>query len=281
MESKIGSCFLGRTLELSDGKIYLAVTLDVGPRIIKMGKVGEESLMYEDVDDNVNKDVSAEYGEGKTWHIYGGHRIWISPEDETTYYPDCNPVNYELKENGAVFTPPAWTERGVQPVLDITFLEEGKVSVKMSLKNITGEEKTLCLWALTVMKCGAKLVVPLSTEDTGYLANRNLVIWHYNDIKDERFELYNDKLVLNSNPVCKGPFKVGTYLNPIRTEYTYGNTTFIKEVEVTAKANEYPDFCSNMETYTNQYIHEVETLSPLKNVLPGEELVHEEIWSIK
>ncbi|MBO5773533.1 MAG: hypothetical protein J6R44_01740, partial [Clostridia bacterium] len=79
----------------------------------------------------------------------------------------------------------------------------------------------------------------------------------------------------------KGPFKVGTYLNPIRTEYTYGNTTFIKEVEVTAKASEYPDFCSNMETYTNQYIHEVETLSPLKNVLPGEELVHEEIWSVK
>ena len=39
MESKIGSCFLGRTLELTDGKIYLAVTLDVGPRIIKMGKV--------------------------------------------------------------------------------------------------------------------------------------------------------------------------------------------------------------------------------------------------
>ena len=281
MESKIGSCFLGRTLELTDGKMYLAVTLDVGPRIIKMGKVGEESLMYEDVDDNVNKDVSATYGEGKWWHIYGGHRIWISPEDETTYYPDNGQVDYELKENGAVFTPAPWVERGVQPKLEITFIGEGKAEVKMSLQNITSEEKSLCLWALTVMKCGATLEVPLSTKDTGYLANRNLVIWHYNDIKDPRFDLQNDKIILKSNPICKGPFKVGSYLNPIRTEYTLGNTTFIKEVEVDAEPNEYPDYCSNMETYTNQYIHEVETLSPLRMVKAGESLVHVEKWEVR
>ena len=30
MESKIGTCFLGKTLELTDGKMFLAVTLDVG-----------------------------------------------------------------------------------------------------------------------------------------------------------------------------------------------------------------------------------------------------------
>ena len=51
MESKIGSCFLGRTLELTNGKIIVGVTLDVGPRIIKLQKVGGENLMFEDVDD--------------------------------------------------------------------------------------------------------------------------------------------------------------------------------------------------------------------------------------
>lgn len=281
MQTKIGSCFLGKTLEMTDGKMFLAVTLDVGPRIIKMGKVGEESLMYEDVDDNVNKDVSATYGNGKWWHIYGGHRIWISPEDETTYYPDNEPVSYEIKENGAVFTPNPWTERGVQPELEITFVGEGKAEIKMSLKNITSESKKLCLWALTVMKCGGKLEVPLSTEDTGYLANRNLVIWHYNDVKDERFDLQNDKLILKSNKVCKGPFKVGTYLNPIYTEYTLNNTVFTKKVEVSNAPCDYPDYCSNMETYTNQYIHEVETLSPLENVAPGKTLTHVELWEVK
>lgn len=281
MESKIGSCFLGKTLELTDGKMFLAVTLDVGPRIIKMGKVGEESLMYEDVDDNVNKDVSLTYGDGKWWHIYGGHRIWISPEDETTYYPDNNPVSYELKGNGAIFTPPAWVERGVQPKLEITFVGEGKAEIKMSLTNIASETKKLCLWALTVMKCGGTLEVPLSKEDTGYLANRNLVIWHYNDIKDPRFDLQNDKIILKSSKVCKGPFKVGAFINPFRTEYTLNNTTFIKTVDVKGEPNDYPDYCSNMETYTNEHIHEVETLSPFKMVEPGDNITHIERWEVK
>ena len=280
MDYKIGSCFLGKTLELTDGKIYLAVTLDVGPRIIAMGKVGGESIMYQDVDDNVNKDVSKEYGEGKWWHIYGGHRIWISPEDETTYYPDCNPVSYSIDGNVATFTPPVWAERGVQPELKLTFKGDGKVDVAMSLKNVSDEQKTLCVWALTVLKVGGTVVVPLSTKDTGYLANRNLVIWHYNDIKDERFSLENDKIILKSSKDAKGPFKVGSYLNPIHTEYSYGDTLFIKDVDV-EEGSKYPDFCSNMETYTNQYIHEVETLSPIKQVAPGETLTHIEKWTIK
>ena len=40
MESKLGSCFLGRTLKLTNGTIIVGVTLAVGPRIIKSQKVG-------------------------------------------------------------------------------------------------------------------------------------------------------------------------------------------------------------------------------------------------
>ena len=176
METRIGSCFLGRTLELSNGKIVVGVTLDVGPRIIKLQKPGGENLMFEDVADNVNKDVSAVYGEGKKWHIYGGHRIWLSPESLETYYPDNAPVVSELKPNGAIFTPPAWTERGVQPVLDLEFTPDGALEVRMRVKNISDVKQKLCVWGLTVMKCGGTLTLPLSTEDTGFLANRNLVL---------------------------------------------------------------------------------------------------------
>ena len=96
METRIGSCFLGRTLELSNGKIVVGVTLDVGPRIIKLQKPDGENLMFEDVADNVNKDVSAVYGEGIKWHIYGGHRIWLYPASLETYYLHSAPVVYAL-----------------------------------------------------------------------------------------------------------------------------------------------------------------------------------------
>lgn len=279
MEYKIGSCFLGRTLEFTDGKIEIGVTLDVGPRIIKLNKIGSESIMYEDVAESVTRDVSAEYGEGKMWRIFGGHRIWLSPEDNTTYYPDCTPVEYEITPNGAIFTPKAWTERGVAPSLEIVMRGNGELDVVMRMKNIDGETRRLCVWALTVLKVGSVVTVPLSTEDTGFLANRNIVLWHYNDVHDERFTLDNDKFVLRGTPDAEGPFKVGTWLKHVKAEYRYKDTLFIKETE--GLAGDAPDFCCNMETYTNRYIHEVETLSPIRDVAPGETLVHIEKWTVR
>ena len=279
METRIGSCFLGRTLELSNGKIVVGVTLDVGPRIIKLQKPDGENLMFEDVADNVNKDVSAVYGEGKKWHIYGGHRIWLSPESLETYYPDNAPVVSELKPNGAVFTPPAWTERGVQPVLDLEFAPDGALEVRMRVKNISDVKQKLCVWGLTVMKCGGTLTLPLSTEDTGFLANRNLVLWHYTDVRDPRLTIANDRIILTGSTDAESPLKIGTYLNEIRAFYRYGDTLFTKEC--ISKPGEYPDFTCNFETYTSELIHECETLSAAEEVAPGEEIIHTEKWRLE
>lgn len=279
METRIGSCFLGRTLELSNGKIVVGVTLDVGPRIIKLQKPDGENLMFEDVADNVNKDVSAVYGEGKKWHIYGGHRIWLSPESLETYYPDNAPVVSELKPNGAIFTPPAWTERGVQPVLDLEFAPDGALEVRMRIKNISDVKQKLCVWGLTVMKCGGTLTLPLSTEDTGFLANRNLVLWHYTDIRDPRLTIANDRIILTGSTDAESPLKIGTYLNEIRAFYRYGDTLFTKEC--ISKPGEYPDFTCNFETYTSELIHECETLSAAEEVAPGEEIIHTEKWRLE
>ncbi len=279
METRIGSCFLGRTLELSNGKIVVGVTLDVGPRIIKLQKPDGENLMFEDVADNVNKDVSAVYGEGKKWHIYGGHRIWLSPESLETYYPDNAPVVSELKPNGAIFTPPAWTERGVQPVLDLEFAPDGALEVRMRVKNISDVKQKLCVWGLTVMKCGGTLTLPLSTEDTGFLANRNLVLWHYTDIRDPRLTIANDRIILTGSTDAESPLKIGTYLNEIRAFYRYGDTLFTKEC--ISKPGEYPDFTCNFETYTSELIHECETLSAAEEVAPGEEIIHTEKWRLE
>ena len=96
----------GKCLEISNGAIDLLVTLDVGPRIIRFGFCGKENMLFEDIDreQNYNKeDMRAIYGQDKTWYLYGGHRLWISPEYADTYYPDNTPIAYEKIKNGAVF----------------------------------------------------------------------------------------------------------------------------------------------------------------------------------
>ena len=273
-----GTSFLGRTLEITGNGITLAVTLDVGPRIISLKKSGGDNIMFEDTEDAICKDGSAVYGISKAWHIYGGHRIWLSPENEATYYPDNEPVAYTITNNGAVFTPPAWQKPEVQPVLEVRFLCEGGVDIVMGMINLSRHARPLCLWSLTAFKSGGLLEADLSKEDTGYLPNRNFVLWPYTDIKDERLTLSNQKLLIKSSQKVSKPLKVGYYNPSTYLKYTFGNTVFTKTAKATNSA--YPDFCCNVETYTNHLIHEVETLSPIVTIDGGKTLWHTEHWDL-
>ncbi len=283
MEYKFTECFLGRALTLSDGKTELTVTLDVGPRIIDLRVKDGFNIMYEDVDDAVNKDCSSFYGENATWHIYGGHRLWLSPEDITTYYPDCEKVDFEIKENGAVFTPKAWRKVDVQPSLAVEFLPDGKIKITHSMTNV-GEPRKLCLWALTVMKAGGEMTLPLSTEDTGLLANRNIVMWSYASFNDSRFKLSDDKAVLTSSKNIAPAFKFGAYKRDLTAQYTLtenGKTVKFTKSIYGEDGAEYPDYSCNFESYCTNLIHEIETLSPIKRVETGEKIEHTEIWELK
>ena len=97
----------GKVLSMTAGGIKLSVTTQIGPRVIFFGKEGGANLLFEDVNDEVNKPEELMdpvlKGSGG-WHIYGGHRLWKSPEYMDTYYPDNAPVKVEKLENGAVFT---------------------------------------------------------------------------------------------------------------------------------------------------------------------------------
>lgn len=275
---KEASCFLGRALELKGKDIELAVTLDVGPRIISLRKPGGGSIMFEDTADAVNKDCSSVYGEGKVWHIYGGHRIWLSPESEATYYPDNEPVSYKITPDGCIFTPPAWEKAEVQPILQIRFMPEGGAEIAMGMTNLSDAARELCIWSLTVLKPGGVLEAGLPTKDTGYLPNRNIVLWPYTDIKDERLEIRNDKLIVKSSTSATKPLKVGYHNPDIVTKYTFGGTVFVKAAPGGEGA--YPDFFCNVETYTSNLIHEVETLSPIVRVEAGKTLWHTERWEL-
>jgi hypothetical protein len=234
--------------------------------------------MFQDIKDAVHKEIGHIYGKGQTWHLYGGHRIWVSPEVESTYYPDNLPVNYTVKDNTVTFIPQPWEVVNLQPVLELEFLSSGSINVKMSITNIGKNDKRLAIWGLSVLRNGGVLEVPLSKKNTGYLANRNLVVWHYTDIKDRRLEIHNDKIILRGDAKAKGPLKIGTLVENLKTIFTLDDTVFTKEVEY--EPGEYPDFNCNMETYTSNLIHEVETLSPLKTLKPNETMKLVEKWTL-
>jgi len=277
-----GENFLGKVITLSNGKIEFSVTAEVGPRIISLKTIDGFNVMYEDVNDSVSKDCSSVYGANEKWHIYGGHRLWLSPENLTTYYPDNNPVHYEFTEKGILVYPDEWKVIDVKPQILIEFLGENKLKITHKVQN-TGEKKKLCLWALTVMKAGGTMTFDMSKEDTGFLANRNIVMWPYAGMADKRVSITDDKIVTKSDVGIPYPYKIGAYKRNMHAEYVLesGNkkAKFIKETQGYDEEI-YPDYSCNFECYFSDKIHEVESLSGIKEIEKGQIIEHTEIWEI-
>ena len=270
----------GECISFQTKDIKLLVTIDLGPRIIFYGKAGK-NIMFEDLNDTTNK--GGEFfdknlkGEG-IWHLYGGHRLWKSPEYMDTYYPDNNKVEVNiLADNRAVFTANVETTTKLQKSLDITMNEDGSIVLKQYILNKGSDNIEISAWGLTVLDNGAKAEIPLSTKDTVFLPNRNIVYWPYTDINDDRIKVFNDKIVVEQKNKVQ-PIKIGLYTeDEIKTQ--------IKEMEFSIhldkKSGTYPDFYCNCECYTNNYIFEIETLSPLKLLAPGDKIEHIEYWALR
>ena len=166
----------GKVLALSNGTVEAFITIDVGPRIIRFGFVNGQNIMCDNrnvISPKDDKEFEDFFGKGKKWEILGGHRIWTSPESyPKSYYPDLDPVKYEIIENGAIFTPKPEIENGMQKQLEVKMNpDSADMQVTMRVTNIAPVAQEFSIWGLTVSACHGTLVIPTNTNDTGLLAN--------------------------------------------------------------------------------------------------------------
>ena len=73
-------------VQIANDIVDLIITVDVGPRIIRYGFADQENELCE---------IESSMGltGGNEWRLYGGHRLWHSPEAKPrTYEPDNSPV---------------------------------------------------------------------------------------------------------------------------------------------------------------------------------------------
>ena len=273
----------GNCLELSNDKISLLVTVDVGPRIIRASlKDSETNMMKNDV----NRDTTEEgeafdkfYYPGAKWNIYGGHRLWMSPESlPETYYPDNDPVNYEITETGAIFKPNPQVQNGVQYVIEVS-LCENDVTINHYITNISDKTLHFSPWALTVLNKGGLEIIPQNTRDTGLLANRKVIMWPYSNMADERLYFGEKYITLRQDENVLRAFKMGLDNETGGAMYVLDDTVFVKSYPHFLD-KEYEDFGVSFETYTNEHILEIETLGAKSSPAPGETVLHTEKWSL-
>ncbi|MEG1963744.1 MAG: hypothetical protein RR123_02620 [Clostridia bacterium] len=269
----------GKCVSIGDDHKELIVTVGFGPRIIFFGFKDGENLMYEDINDNINKGgnyFDTNFKNGEMWHIYGGHRLWKSPEDLASYAPDNYPVKFTIDGNYATFVADVEKMTHLQKTIKIGF-EQGELTIVHSFTNCDDDEEIKCsMWGLSVLDKGGVAILPQNLKDTGLLANRNIVLWPYTKINDKRLSFFDDKIVIKQDSKC-GPLKIG-FLNTEKTvNFINKGMLFVKKFESDLDA-EYPDFCCNTECYTNEFMTEVETLSEIYTIMPNRTVSATEKW---
>ncbi len=273
----------GKCVAISNGEAEVFVTVDMGPRIIRCGFVGGVNMMFSDDTFEVittHPSMETHYYKGAKWVNFGGHRLWASPEKmPNTYYPDNNPVEYTLLENGAIFTQEPQTQNGVQMQMQVTMEEYGRIEVRHFIKNISDAEKTLSVWALSVLNQGGLEIIPNNTLDTYLLPNRRIVAWPYTNLADHRVHWGEKYITLKQDPSAQANFKLGLDNHAGTALYVLEDTVFVNQYTHDQNAV-YDDFGVSFETYTSKDILEMETLSPIQTLKPGETAEHTEHWSL-
>ena len=274
----------GRCLKIENAFAEVYVTLDFGPRVIRYALRGDANFFFEDRTRAVMHDEKAMtdyYGRGAVWYIYGGHRIWASPEAmPESYYPDNTRVRYSIGRTSVTFTPPPQRRNEIAMELELSLEEYGpQVTVKNRITNIAETPKTFAVWALSVLTPGGVEIIPQNNYDSGLLGNRVMALWPYSDMADRRVAWGKDLITLRQDKRNPQKFKVGTENRRGWAAYACHGCLFVKRFPFIEDAV-YPDGGMNFETFTNNLFLEMESLSPLREMQPGETAEHEETWDI-
>jgi len=272
----------GKCKVISNGLFEMYVTTEIGPRIIKLNLIGKENLMFTDVDREMFVDVSSVFGENKNWYIYGGHRLWVSPEAMPyTYYPDNEPVDVKIDGKTVIFTPKPQKVNDLQHSIEINMCENKPCAkVTHKVENIGEKDVTGAIWALSVMTSGGTVICPQPDEDTGLLGNRCMAFWAYTRLTDSRANFFDKYITVKQNKNINEKFKFG--INNTKGWLAYQNhgQIFKKTYEPNHPDGIYPDGGMSTEVFTNNLFAEAETLSELKTLKKGEFITHTETWEL-
>jgi hypothetical protein len=253
---------------------YLA---EAGPRLVGLFLNGNSQNLLAELPDLVEK---TPYGE---FRFLGGHRLWHSPEAfPRTYIPDDQGLVVEETKQGVRLRGALETATGIQKTMQIELLPDSPaIKIHHEITNQGLWPVELAVWALTQLPLGGIAVFPQQTQPldkASLLPNRQLVLWPYSRWADPRLVLGDDYIFIHAQPQLP-PIKIGYANRKGWIGYLRDGVFFCKRFPPFSDAN-YPDFGNNVESFCNHRFIEMETLSPISKLEPGQSIYHDETWEI-
>jgi hypothetical protein len=265
--------------KLSNGEVEVVVATDMGPRVLRYGFRGGENVFGE----VAGASVTTALGD---WRPFGGHRLWTAPEvNPRSYAPDNDPVNFEFEGETAVrLVAPTEPHTRLKKEMHVALDAAGSgVTVSHRITNRGVWAVEFALWALTIMNGdGGEVIIPQEpyrTWGSYVLPARPLVLWHYTDLTDARLTLGRKFIRLRTDADNPEQQKIGALDKQGWAAFSRDRTLFVKRFPHEEGAR-YPDYGCNVEAFTAGLFIELESLSPLRRLEPGESAEHTERWSL-
>ena len=262
---------------LKTEKIELLIARDFGPRIVSL-RTPDSPNLFAELPDAIEPTPYGEY------RIRGGHRLWHAPEAmPRSYIPDNEPPEISEIPNGLRVTQAVEAPTGLQKQMNIT-VQGDSVRIDHVLSNHGLWSVEAAPWALTMLAPGGTAVFPETTrsyDPKRLLPNRQLVLWAYTALSDPRLNFREHVIEVRCDPTIIGKLKIG-YPNTIGWQGYYRpdlRTWFIK-VYLHDTSKQYPDMGCSTECYCCEKFIELETLSPLTMLEPGQNVIHSEVWYV-
>lgn len=259
-------------ISIKNGIVELIVTTEVGPRIIYFAHTNGSNVFHQRKEQQglTNSDE---------WLSYGGHRLWHSPQaGYRPNQPDNVPIEFKIESNAVVLTCKTEEKTGVQKKMRIKVHEgSSHVTVTHYLYNRGIWPIEMAAWALSVMKEGGIEIFPIPQNDTIFMPNYMISFWPWTKPNDLRFQIGRKYLLLRQDISDESWFKIGLSNEEGWGAYCIDNCMFVKIYRL-LKDKKYPDYGANFETFTDNYMLELETLSPLQIVDTNQFIEHTEEW---
>ena len=268
---------------LSNGIVEMIVLADVGPRIIRYGFCGSENMFHE-------VDNEAGLSGGTEFRLYGGHRLWVWPEVARTYFPDNRPVEVTTFGNAVRFISPVEDfspGTNLQKQMEISLDPEGtRVCIEHTIANQGADTTELAVWCPTMLRAEGRAILPLPPrvpmDPQHYQSVGVMALWSFTDFADPRWVLGTEFLELQQRNNPQGRFAeqmAGTWNPAGWGAYHSDGMLFVKRAAPIRGAR-YPDSGCNFEMFTDPHFLELETLSPIVTLKPGQSASHTETWAL-
>ncbi|MBR3933690.1 MAG: hypothetical protein IKJ68_07265 [Clostridia bacterium] len=263
----------GKTLFAEYGKIKLGIPLNFGIRIAYLSYNDSGNLFFE------QPESMTELSTPEGWRVRGGHRLWLAPEGEDVYYPDNEPVTYEISNDSVLIHQKTDLWLNVDKSLEIKFINDSAVEIIHRVKNLSDTARKCSLWAISSMAPGGVEYIPLHHRDGGFDPLHCITMWDYTSLGDKRACYKRDSITLTHTPTGE-KYKIGVGHPAGDISYKNKGVLFKKSFNIYPQ-KEYPDGNVSFETFMCDHMVEIESLSPYVLLKKGEEADYKEVWKLE